>query len=151
MANLMNKPTPTADSSDSTPNPAIADLLQKLQTAIDGLQWMSESDFPFEVVRWPQPPELTSEHLLKLTDHAPETPVQTEAIEAFFEWAIQPQDWHSPEEAADVERYQTLLQLLQNHLQDPQVYRLGEVNVDIYILGKADEEWIGVKTQAVET
>ena len=151
MANSMNKPTPTADSSDSTPSPTIADLLQQLQAAIDGLQWMSESDFPFEVVQWPQAAEPTPEVVLKLTDRAPETPVQTEAIESFFEWAIQPQDWHGPEETATVERYKTLLQLLQAHLQDPQVYRLGEVNVAIYILGKADEELIGVKTQAVET
>jgi hypothetical protein len=147
----MNKPTPTANSPDSTPNPPIAQLLEQLQAAIEGLQWMSESEFPFEVVHWSQTADLTPELLLKLTDQAPETLVQTEAIAAFFEWVIQPQDWHSPEEAAAVERYKALLQLLQAHLQDPQVYRLGEVNVEIYILGNAAKELVGVKTQAVET
>lgn len=144
-------PQPSKSAPSQPITDPIADLLAQLQAAIEGLQWMSESDFPFEVVHWSQTAELTPDLLLKLTDHAPETPMQTEAIEAFFEWAIQPQDWHRPEEAAAVERYKSLLQLLQTHLQTPQVYRLGEVNVEIYILGKTDEELVGVKTQAVET
>jgi Nuclease A inhibitor-like protein len=146
----MNKPTPPADSSNSTPNPPIAKLLEQLQAAIEGLQWMSESDFPFEVVHWSQTADLTPELLLKLTDHTPETPVQTEAIASFFEVATQSQDWHGPEEAAAVERYRHLLQVL-SQLRSSQVYRLGEVNVEIYILGTAADRWLGVKTQAVET
>ena len=148
----MSDPTDQPDSTSSNPgNLSNPSLRERLQSAIVGLQWISESDFPFEVVQWQtEAAEVTPELLLKLVKCNPETPLQTEEIDRFFEWATQGQDWHTAAEQANVVRYQNLLNLLKQ-LQNPQVYRLGEVNVDIYILGKLDRDLLGVKTQAVET
>lgn len=129
-----------------------AELLEHLQTAIAGLQWMSESDYPFQVVHWPaQPLPLLPEQLLALLDRDPETPVETVELDRFFEWVTQAQDWHSPEERATVQQYRTLKDLLQQ-LRDVQVYQVGSINLDIYILGRSPTgAVIGVTTQAVET
>lgn len=129
-----------------------AELLEHLQTAIAGLRWISESDSPFQVVHWPaQPSPLTPEQLVVLLDRDPETPVETMSLACFFEWVTQEQDWHNPEERITVQQYRDLKALLQQ-LQDVQVYRVGSITLDIYILGRSlAGDLIGVKTQAVET
>jgi len=59
---------------------------------------------------------------------------------------------HDPETAASVERYQALVSLLKQHLHELLVYRIGEIELDVYIMGKtAIGAWAGLATKAVET
>lgn len=112
---------------------------------------MSESDYPFEVCYWQDRGEITPETVLELTQHEGNAAIELKDIDSFFEWAIQPQEWHSPEEQEAVKKYQALVRIIKQ-LSDPKVYRIGEINLDIYILGKTEEGAIaGVKTKAVET
>ena len=130
------------------------ELVNALEDAIAGLQWISESDYPFTVVYWqPQEPDdLTTEQLLQLTNHPPDAIVETEDLDTFFAVATQAQDWHDPETAASVERYQALVSLLKQHLHELLVYRIGEIELDVYIMGKtAIGAWAGLATKAVET
>jgi hypothetical protein len=129
------------------------ELINTLEAAIAGLQWMSESDYPFTVVYWQDElPSLTPERLLQLTNHPPDTLVETEAVDAFFAIATQAQDWHDAEATAIVKRYQTLVETLKQSLDALTVYRLGQVNLDLYIIGKtATGAVAGLATQAVET
>ncbi|MBD2019502.1 nuclease A inhibitor family protein [Leptolyngbya sp. FACHB-36] len=129
-----------------------SELLTRLQTTIEGLQWMSESDYPFEVCYWQDcDGDMAPEKLLELTQHEGNAAIELRDIDSFFEWATQPQEWHSPEEQEAVKKYQALVRLIKQ-LSDPNVYRIGQINLDIYILGKTEEGAIaGVKTKAVET
>ncbi len=53
---------------------------------------------------------------------------------------------------AECKRYQRLVKLLQTHLTDLKVYRLGEVEIDVYVLGKTESGAIaGLATISVET
>lgn len=130
-----------------------AELINALEEAIAGLQWMSESDFPFTVVYWQNElPILTPESLLQLTDHPSDTLVETEAVDAFFAIATQVQDWHDAETTASVKHYQTLVETLKQSLDALTVYRLGRVKLDLYMIGKtATGAVAGLATQAVET
>ncbi|WP_206756030.1 MULTISPECIES: nuclease A inhibitor family protein [Cyanophyceae] len=130
-----------------------AELINTLEEAIAGLQWMSESDYPFTVVYWQDElPILTPEHLLQLTNHPPDTLVETEAVDDFFAIATQAQDWHDAEATAVVKRYQALVETLKQSLDALTVYRLGQINLDLYIIGKTTTGALaGLATQAVET
>lgn len=128
----------------------LANLLQQITK---GLQWMSESDYPFEVVAFESPSaDLTPENVLQLTKHDADVPVESVDLDSFFAVATQEQDWHSAAEQETVKQYQKLVSCLKEHLRDLQVYRIGEINLEIYILGKTEEgELAGLSTQAVET
>jgi len=132
-------------------------LMETLQAAIAGLQWMSESDYPFTVCHWQQQNNskaeaFTSAKLLQFTEHPEGTPVETMAPEAFFAVNTQVQDWQSQEERAIAARYQTLLETLKHYLSDLTVYRVGEVEIDVYIIGKTQAgTFAGLATKVVET
>jgi hypothetical protein len=131
-----------------------ADFLNQLKTAIAGLQWMSESEYPFEVVCWTDYPiaTLTEAALLELTHHSPDIAVETQDFDWFFEPAIGDQDWHSESEQTTVQQYQQLVTLLKQNLSDLRVYRIGTINLDIYALGQTETgDVAGVATKAVET
>lgn len=129
------------------------DVIQKLKDAVAGLYWMSESDFPFQVVKWSMP-GLTVPDLLTYLDRPPEIVVKTITVNDWFQRAIEPQTWHNVEEAATVRRYQQLLTLLESQLTELQVFKLsaGAGIFDIYILGCIEPGWVaGLVTQVVET
>ena len=51
-----------------------------------------------------------------------------------------------------MKKFRDLQQTLQDTLSDVKVFRVGETNLDIYVVGKTPEgEWAGLKTEAVET
>ena len=131
-----------------------AELVNALEDAIAGLQWMSESDYPLTVLYWePQALEtLTTARLLQLTNRPPDAIVAIDDLETVFAVATQAQDWHDPETAASVKRYQALASLLKQHLRELTVYRVGTLTIDLYIIGKTAIGAIaGLATKAVET
>lgn len=131
-----------------------ATLIATLQAAIADLLWLSEIDAPFEVLHWsPQPDTaLTAAQVLQLTHQPPHVPVQVLAVDDFFAGATEEQDWFEAEEKAIAARYRELVALLKQHLNHMMVYQVGEVSLDLYILGKAATgDIVGLATKAVET
>lgn len=62
------------------------------------------------------------------------------------------QDWHGPDEQAVVQKYRRLFELLKNKLRELKVFRVGDIEVTIYIVGRTPQgDWAGLKTWAVET
>lgn len=131
------------------------DLVEQLQNAASGLLWMSESDYPFEAFVWDiegAANSLTPQQLLQHTRHAPDTPVETLEVDRFFAQVTHAQNWHDEFPAHEVRQYQILLKRLQDTLQQVLVYRLGTIEIDIYIIGKTPSgNWAGLSTKAVET
>lgn len=115
---------------------------------------MSETDEPFEVLHFQghSAAELTEEQLLELINHATDTEIETVDFDQFFARATQEQDWFGEVEKATAQRYRELVAALKQNLTDLKVYRVGEVNVYIYVLGqKKSGEVVGLGTKAVET
>jgi hypothetical protein len=78
--------------------------------------------------------------------------VKVLAVDDFFAGATEDQDWFGDEERAIAARYRELVALLKQHLSDLTVYQVGEVTLDVYVVGRTPEgELLGLATQASET
>lgn len=128
-------------------------ILDTLQTATDGLLYTSETDAPFAPVLWPDAPSpLTDSYVLALSGHPPDSRVEQVPPDAFFADLITDQDWFGPLEKQTAARYRALRDLLDRHLSELRIYRVGRTNIDIYLVGKTPcGSWLGLKTSAVET
>ncbi len=122
-----------------------------LKQAVRGLVYPSESEYPFKAFVW-DISDLTSAVILAQTKHADDTALQTINLEEFFAPVIQVQDWFGAEEQASVAKFQQLKQILETSLTKIQVYRIGEIEISVYIVGQTPEgQWAGISTKVVET
>lgn len=128
------------------------EILQKLEQATVGLLFMSEADYPFEIVRWSALNEIDFDYLRRQAGAAPAAPVQVVSPEKFFGMAVSEPQWKGEQELLIARRYQALLRLLKENLLNLKVYRVGEINIAVYIVGKAASgDWVGLSTRVVET
>ncbi|MEM8613085.1 MAG: nuclease A inhibitor family protein [Cyanobacteria bacterium P01_H01_bin.105] len=131
--------------------PTTQDLLPELKAACKGLLWRSETDCPLEVTVLPSDQQPLS--IDRLLDSYPDdTPVSIVGLDDFFGQATVERAWFDSRELILVERYRNLRDLLETTLENLKVYRIGRVEIDVYVIGKTeDEQVIGVKTKIVET
>jgi len=117
------------------------------------LLMMSESDYPFEVVFWTGPLDgLTTQKLLQLTNHPPDSQVEEVDLDYFFRNCAYEKEWHDEQQKQNVKKFQILAQTLKNNLNEIKVYRIGTINIDVYILGKTSSgDLAGLSTKVVET
>lgn len=130
------------------------ELTNKLKQASDGLLFMSESDYPFEVVFWPAETQenLTEQKLLQLTSHSQDVLVEKVDLDYFFRNSAQEKDWHDRQQEETVKKFQLLVETLKSNLSDIQVYRVGTIDIDVYIVGKTSSgDLAGLSTKVVET
>lgn len=129
-------------------------LLETLKLATTDLLFPSESDAPLEPYCFPGPKgvEPTPAALLQ-AEHLPsDTPVETITVADLFDPFQSADENASEEDRAEAERYRELVAVLSRELTDLRVYRVGRVDIDVYILGKdATGAWLGLKTHVVET
>jgi hypothetical protein len=110
-------------------------ILKVLGEATVGVFYISESDYPFELIRWDGSEEFTTDFLRNLTRELPEAPIQQIDLEAFLRG-----------------RYQILGELLRVNLSSLKVYKVGKINLPVYIVGRSPEgNWLGLSTRVVET
>ncbi|MEH2212933.1 nuclease A inhibitor family protein [Nostoc sp.] len=130
-----------------------SEILDQLRTATNGLLMMNESEYPFEVFLWEDAtPPATPEKVIQQTNHPQDTPIQIVGIDDFFQVATTEEDWHEEEEKATVKRFQTLVQELKKNLTNLQVYRLGNKEIDVYVVGQTPAvNLAGISTKVVET
>ncbi|MEG4210461.1 nuclease A inhibitor family protein [Microcoleus sp. S13_B4] len=127
-------------------------IATQLQQASEGLLFGSETDAPFEVIHWPTQGELTPPKLLQLTNHLPDAAVEIISVDEFFDAATQEEDWHDEEEREIVKCFQNLVSVLKQNLSQLQVYRVGSIEIDAYIIGVTDGGGVaGLSTKLVET
>jgi hypothetical protein len=127
-------------------------ILNELEGGIAGLSFMSESDYPFEVLRWDSVKEMTKPYLRGLTNQSSDAQVEIESLEDFFGPAASETDWKGVQELETAKRYQALMRLLKDDLEDVRVYKVGRVNIPVYIIGRSPKgSWLGLSTRVVET
>lgn len=131
-----------------------SEIINTLKEASDGLYCLSEADYPFEAFLWEDQTKepLTVERLVQQVGHPQDTPVEVIELVQFFEGSTEEQDWYGPEEKEMVAKYQNLVKTLEDNLQDIKVYRVGEVKIDVYIIGKTGSSALaGLSTKVLET
>lgn len=130
------------------------EILAELGRAAEGLLYMSEIDSALEPVRvegggGAGPCE---RQLRELAGKPADAPVGVSDTKRFFGNAVREDDWKGEAEIADARRFQNLVRVLDRELSDLRVYRVGEVQVRAYVLGKSPSgSWLGVSTLLVET
>ncbi len=128
--------------------PEIIALFTKVTT---DLLWSSESDYRFEIVTWERGVDLEPTVLFnKLAK--PNDAIKTITLTDFFAPVLRIEDWYAAAELALVNRYTDLLHAIESNLSDVKVFRVGEVEIAIYIVGKTPTgDIVGLKTYVVET
>lgn len=114
---------------------------QDFTEAIADLLYPSEADFPFDLVESDIPGESPRE----LVERLAASPQEIEELSSgtFFEPLV---------ESDDDGRFTVLRATLEAHLAQFRIYRVGRVEIDIYLLGKTrDGAVAGLHTRSVET
>lgn len=133
-----------------------AEVALRLDAISANLLYPSETDEPFEGFYWLIEKEegpLTKEDVREILALPDEVPVEERRFDAFFYPVAVPQDWHTEEELDLVDQFQEMIFELRKLVRKPQVFVVGKVEKDVYIVGKAKEGnfWAGLKTKIVET
>jgi hypothetical protein len=128
------------------------EITDQLKATSEGLFWMSESEYPFEVFLWEGAARLTHEEVIQKTGHSSDTPIETVTVDNFFSVATTEEDWHGDEEKETVAKFKALVQTIKLNLANSTVYRLGEIEIDVYIIGEIPSGSLaGLSTKVVET
>ena len=130
------------------------EITEKLKQASDSLLMMSESEYPFEAFLWSNQAQepITTQKILQLAGHSPETSVEEVELDYLFRNCAQEKEWHDEIQKQNVQKYQSLVKTLKDNLIDIQVYRIGTISIDVYIVGKSSSgDLAGISTKVVET
>lgn len=130
-------------------------LLQSLESAVENLFYISETDAGFEAFVWKldaPADKFSADDVLRLAGEKSNAKVAEKSLEEFFKQPTELQDWFGDEEKAQVDKYLALKELLTAKLKNIKVFKVGETEINVYIVG-IDEKGnlAGVKTKAVET
>lgn len=125
--------------------------LRTLEAAARGLLFPSESDFPIEPFFYGDE-EPTPEGLLDAQRLPPKTRVEETTLAGFFEGLTEVAKDASDDERESAERFRSLMSVLEESLTDVRVYRVGEIDIEVFVIGRHPSgEWLGVRTNVVET
>ena len=128
-------------------------MSNELKSAAEGLLYSSETDAPLYTFTWKDGGgPLTGEKLLELSNSDPKAKVKEASLEDFFSTQTESCDGQSEDERQSVERFKALQNLISAQLSDVKAFRVGEVKVRYYVVGKTKAgDWTGIWTEAVET
>lgn len=140
---------------EKNPGKKSDELFSVLKAASEGLFYISETDAGFEAFVWETDKpvnDVSMESVLKFAGEKPDAKTAEKTLDEFFKQPTEMQDWFGDEEKAQVEKYLKLKDLLATKLKNAKVFKVGDVQINIYIVGIDGEgNLAGVKTKAVET
>jgi len=137
--------------SKKQPEMLLKNILPELLT---DLYYPSESDEPIVVFSTEENHSLPIiendfRTLLKLAEDIIIEPLD---IEQFWNSVTEINDWYGEEQIAKTKQFEKLKNTLFEHLENVQGFRVGEVEIDVYLFGNnSDGEIEGIKTMLVET
>ncbi|ADB38237.1 nuclease A inhibitor family protein [Spirosoma linguale] len=129
-------------------------FIESVSTLLPDLLYPSESDETIEIVTCylTQAEPLSVSQIKDWLMLPPSVNVEEIEEADFWEPVITEQDWYEAEEKDRTARFQKLKQVLENTLTVRQVFRVGESELDVYLLGlQADGERAGIKTKIIQT
>jgi hypothetical protein len=127
-------------------------LAEQVRKAAEGLYYISETDAEFFPFTGTKTDAVTGENLLSQTANKPDAPVEERDFTDFFTRLTKIQDWFGDEEKQTAAKFARLKELLESNLKNLKVFKVGRIEIDVYIVGLDSESRLtGVKTKAVET
>lgn len=144
----------------TTKLPSESQLIEKISlkdeiiSLISHLMYPSESDEKIEYFEM----EVSTIEKLSLANFRmyngirPEIQIEELDYELFFKPLIKIENWFGDDEKKWAEDSLKLKLLLTEKLKDISILKVGEVEIDVYLFGKAEEcKWAGLKTKVIET
>lgn len=123
-----------------------------IEGLIGGLEYVSETDAPFELVSGPRMDEISVELVRSQFGIGDDVRIEEFPVDDFFKRLTDERDWYGPAEKKRAERFRKLADELSDRLSQLKVFRAGRVRIDIYIVGlDSNGQLAGIKTRAVET
>ena len=127
-------------------------LSEQIKTAATGLWYMSETDAEIIPFTGSKANSVTKENLLNQIEKPPDTPVEERDFEEIFARLMKIEDWFGDEEKATAAKFAALKDLLENNLTDLKVFKVGQIQLDVYFVGLDPQgNLAGIQTKAVET
>jgi hypothetical protein len=113
------------------------EILAELRRASAGLTVMSESDYPFEMVRWESTVSLTPAYLRDISGKTAESAIEEIEVDEFF---------------GTDGRFRSIARCLKENLYELRVYKVGTINIPVFIVGRSPAgNWLGLSTRLVQT
>src|SRR5262249_42868179 len=101
-------------------------VMNALKEASEGLVFISETDAPLEPFQWSGGPDPSPESIIERADAEKDTPVECITLDQFFR-AVSKED--KPQ-------FDKLSAVLRQNLSDIKVYKVGETEKSVFIVGK---------------
>jgi hypothetical protein len=117
-------------------------VLDTLEKAAKGITIISESDAELEPFVWDDTGAIDKDRVLELSgkEYEDGVSVAETTVEKFFGYS------------GDKKKLGKLAKVLNETLCELRVYKVGDIEKDVYIVGKTEDgQWAGYKTQVVET
>jgi len=125
------------------------EIIDRLSTLSKDLLFPSESEYPLEPFTW-KSATLKPETILTRSQKPADTAIESITLEDFFTTVTTDEDWFEDEDREIAQRFRDLQAAIAT-LENVQVFRLGKIEIDVYIVGAIGPDLIGLKTTVIET
>jgi hypothetical protein len=125
------------------------EITDRLSTLYKDLLFPSESEYPLEPFTW-ESATLIPETILTRSHKPSATPIESITLEDFFAPVVTDEDWFEDEDRAIAKRYRDMQGLI-SKLENAKVFKVGKIEIDVYIVGAIGPDLIGLKTTVIET
>ena len=125
------------------------EIIDRLSTLSKDLLFPSESEYPLEPFTW-ESATLKPETILTRSQKPADTLIESITLEEFFAPVTTDEDWFDDEDREIAQRFRDLQAAIAT-LENVQVFRLGKIEIDVYIVGAIGPDLIGLKTTVIET
>jgi hypothetical protein len=133
-------------------NSARNNLAKRIKSATKDLYYISETDSEVSPFTGNTAESVSKEVLLSQTGNAADSAIEERNFEEFFERLSEIQDWFGDEEKQTARKFLDLKELFKKELRDLKVFKVGKIELDIYVVGLDSENVLtGIKMKAVET
>lgn len=143
-----------ARSADPASGAPVAVTRFLLERAAAGLLYTSESDYPFTYAfrAATAPAPLDVADFRRAFGIAADVPVEVVSLDDFLARHIERVDPADPIAVALVPRYRVLRETIRHAVQEPRVFRVGQIAIDCYLVGTDRAgNVVGLTTVAIET
>lgn len=125
----------------------------ELKSALDGLTYQSESDYPLEFVCWEKPSgkALDGKFVREQLGLGSDANVEEADAQSFLEGCSKVETWFGDDEKESAQGFQKLQKLLNDKAKNLKLFRAGEIEVTILVVGEDENNIVGFKTTSIET
>ena len=124
-------------------------ITDRLSILSKDLLFPSESDFPLEPFTW-ESATITPEIILTRSQKPADTAIESINLEDFFAPVMTDEDWFDDEDRQVAQRFRDLKTAIAT-LENVQVFKVGTIEIDVYIVGAIGSDLVGLKTTIIET